>query len=99
MEADSYDGSSSTPAQKTQSISCITWGVAMPVADELLPTRVYGYQWTERNNISGKTSTLEKGEGALAHINIQIKDLLTGATIYGIYMKKTNPTCCSISTC
>ena len=65
-------------------VNLLQKGVAMPVADDLLPKRVYGYQWTERNNISRKTSTLQKGEGALAHTNIQVKDLLTGATIYGI---------------
>lgn len=65
-------------------VNLLQKGVVMPVADELLPKRVYGYQRTERNNISGKTSTLAKGEGVLAHTNIQVKDLLTGATIYGI---------------
>jgi len=78
-------------------VNLLQKGVAMPVADEMLPKRVYGYQWTERNNIwrdvkdtngertTIKTSTVQKGEGALAHTNIQVKDLLTGATIYGIH--------------
>jgi hypothetical protein len=69
-------------------VQLIEDGRKMPVPEKLQPKRNFGHQWTEKNLISGGTSTWKKADGTLSYVDVQVTDVVTGASLYGYDTRK-----------
>ena len=63
-------------------------GRPLPVPEALAPKRTFGHEWAEKNLVSGGTGTYRKAENSLAHANVDVRDLLTGVSLYSFDTKK-----------
>ena len=63
-------------------------GRPLPVPEALEPKRTFGHEWAEKNLVSGGPGTYRKAENSLAHANVDVRDLLTGVSVYSFDTKK-----------
>ena len=63
-------------------------GRPLPVPEALEPKRTFGHEWAEKNLVSGGTGRYRKAENSLAYANVDVRDLLTGVSLYSFDTKK-----------